>query len=72
MQWQPDSIRKCKIKGHGCLVLGGQGRQMYCYTNVKTQTVAPKTPSGGGFGYEVYSLNYLYSEYKFQNNNMDC
>nr|UHK04730.1 MAG: ORF1 [Torque teno midi virus] len=67
-QWQPDSIVKCKIKGQGLMILGAECRQMRCYTDVKTETVRPKTPSGGGFGYEVYTLNYLYSEYKYHYN----
>nr|UHK04699.1 MAG: ORF1 [Torque teno midi virus] len=67
-QWQPDSIVKCKIKGSGVMVLGGDGRQMYCYTDEKDTTVPPRTPMGGGFGVEVFSLKYLYEEYKFHNN----
>nr|UHM27368.1 MAG: ORF1 [Torque teno midi virus] len=67
-QWQPDSIKKCKIKGVGVLVLGANGRQLVCYTNVKQQLTPPKAPGGGGFGYEQYSLGYLYDQYKFKNN----
>nr|UHM27031.1 MAG: ORF1 [Torque teno midi virus] len=67
-QWQPDSIVKCKIKGLTVLVLGADGRQNRCYTDNKLETVLPKTPSGGGFGYEKYNLKYLYSEYKAHNN----
>lgn len=67
-QWQPDSIVKCKIKGIGVMVLGGDGRQMYCYTDEKDTTVPPRTPMGGGFGIEVFSLKYLYEEYVFHNN----
>ena len=68
MQWQPDSIRKCHIKGHGTLVLGCEGTQMYCYTTEKMNYVPPKVPYGGGFGYEKFTLNYLYEEYTFHNN----
>nr|UHM27374.1 MAG: ORF1 [Torque teno midi virus] len=67
-QWQPDSIVKCKIKGMGTLVLGANGRQLVCYTNVKQQLTPPKAPGGGGFGYEQYSLGFLYEQYKFKNN----
>nr|UHM26651.1 MAG: ORF1 [Torque teno midi virus] len=67
-QWQPDSIVKCKIKGTGTLVLGANGRQFVCYTNVKKQLTPPRAPCGGGFGYEQYSLEYLYREYQFRNN----
>nr|UHK05465.1 MAG: ORF1 [Torque teno midi virus] len=67
-QWQPDSIVRCKIIGNSALIIGGQGRQMNCFTNVKTKTVPPKTPYGGGFAYEVYSLKWLYSEHVFHQN----
>nr|UHK04149.1 MAG: ORF1 [Torque teno midi virus] len=68
MQWQPQSIRKCKIKGHGTLVLGAEGTQMFCYTTEKMKYVPPKVPYGGGFGVEKYTLDYLYEEYTFTNN----
>nr|UHM27369.1 MAG: ORF1 [Torque teno midi virus] len=67
-QWQPDSIVKCKIKGVGTLVLGAQGRQMVCYTNVEQQLTPPKAPCGGGFGCKQFSLGYLYREYVFRRN----
>nr|UHK04088.1 MAG: ORF1 [Torque teno midi virus] len=67
-QWQPETIRKCKIIGLTCNVLGGQGRQFACYTDNRFQWVPPTTPGGGGFGYEKYSLQYLYNEYKRGNN----
>lgn len=41
---------------------------MYCYTDVKLDTVRPRTPCGGGFGIEVFNLKYLYEEYKLHNN----
>nr|UHM27039.1 MAG: ORF1 [Torque teno midi virus] len=67
-QWQPDSIRKCKIKGIGLLVLGAEGTQMYCYTTNRNDYVPPKVPYGGGFGAEQYTLKYLYEEYTLHNN----
>nr|UHM26666.1 MAG: ORF1 [Torque teno midi virus] len=68
LQWQPDSIRKCKIKGVGVLVLGAEGKQFVCYTNVIQSTPPPKAPTGGGFGCMQFSLGYLYEQYKFRNN----
>nr|UHM26863.1 MAG: ORF1 [Torque teno midi virus] len=62
-QWQPDSITKCKIKGFGCLVAGAEGRQQFCYTNEKTDYPQPKAPGGGGFGAELFTLEYLYQEW---------
>nr|UHK04217.1 MAG: ORF1 [Torque teno midi virus] len=66
-QWQPESIVKCKAKGLGCLVLGAEGRQFYCWTNEAATYVQPKAPGGGGFGCEVITLEYLYKEYKAHN-----
>nr|UHM26706.1 MAG: ORF1 [Torque teno midi virus] len=71
-QWQPDSIRKCKIKGVDIIVMGAEGKQFVCYTSVKKATPPPKAPSGGGFGCMQYSLGYLYEEYKFRNNIWTC
>nr|UHK03672.1 MAG: ORF1 [Torque teno midi virus]UHM27235.1 MAG: ORF1 [Torque teno midi virus]UHM27249.1 MAG: ORF1 [Torque teno midi virus] len=67
-QWQPDSIRKCKIKGLGILVLGAEGTQIDCYTTEIDTYVPPKVPWGGGFGLQNITLNYLYEEYVFTNN----
>nr|UHM26111.1 MAG: ORF1 [Torque teno midi virus] len=67
-QWQPDSIRKCKIKGYGVLVLGAQGRQMLCYTNMIKYNWIPKAPGGGGFGCQLFSLGSLYTDYIFKKN----
>ncbi|UJO02046.1 ORF1 [Anelloviridae sp.] len=67
-QWQPDSISKCKIIGYSALVVGAEGKQMFCYTTNKNIAVPPKSPYGGGFGVEQYDLKYLYEEYQFHNN----
>nr|UHM27106.1 MAG: ORF1 [Torque teno midi virus] len=67
-QWQPDRIRKCKIKGMGTLVLGADGKQMLCYTNERTILTPSKTPCGGGFGVEKYTLQYLYEQWAARKN----
>nr|UHM25976.1 MAG: ORF1 [Torque teno midi virus] len=67
-QWQPDSIRKCKIKGYGILVLGAQGRQLMCYTNMIKHNTIPRGPGGGGFGCQQFSLGSLYTDYLFRKN----
>nr|UHM26660.1 MAG: ORF1 [Torque teno midi virus] len=67
-QWQPDSIRNCKIKGVGVLVLGAHGKQFVCYTDVEQIAPPPKAPGGGGFGCKQFSLGYLYEEFKLRNN----
>nr|UHK05091.1 MAG: ORF1 [Torque teno midi virus]UHK05095.1 MAG: ORF1 [Torque teno midi virus]UHK05103.1 MAG: ORF1 [Torque teno midi virus] len=68
MQWQPDSIRKCTIKGLGLLVLGAEGNQIDCYTTDRYRVIPPRVSSGGGFGVEKYTLSYLYEEYRFKQN----
>nr|UYM03165.1 MAG: ORF1 [Anelloviridae sp.] len=67
-QWQPDSIVKCKIKGIGCLVAGAEGRQFYCYTNELQNYPQPRAPGGGGFGAEMFSLEYLYRQWLARRN----
>nr|UHK06631.1 MAG: ORF1 [Torque teno midi virus] len=67
-QYQPDRVIKCHIKGYGVLVMGAHGKQMACYTNTWDLWTPPKTPAGGGFGCEQYSLGYLYEMYKFRKN----
>lgn len=67
-QWQPDSVKKCKIKGFSVLVLGANGRQSFCTTNQIDEYPIPKAPAGGGFGSETFSLQWLYREYLARNN----
>nr|UHK05109.1 MAG: ORF1 [Torque teno midi virus] len=67
-QWQPESVVKCKIKGTSSLVLGAEGKQFVCYTTDRSAWTPPKAPSGGGFGCELITLQYLYEEYRFRNN----
>nr|UHK06849.1 MAG: ORF1 [Torque teno midi virus] len=67
-QWQPDTIRKCKIKGFITHVLGAQGKQFACYSDTRFDWVPPRTPGGGGFGVEKYTLAFLYDEYLRGNN----
>nr|UHK06749.1 MAG: ORF1 [Torque teno midi virus] len=67
-QWQPQTIRKCKIKGIAVNVLGGEGRQFVCYTDSRFDWNLATTPGGGGFGVEKYTLGYLYLENKRGNN----
>nr|UHK05365.1 MAG: ORF1 [Torque teno midi virus] len=67
-QWQPESITKCKIVGYSTLVLGAEGRQYLCWTNEASEYVQPKAPGGGGFGCELITLEWLYTEYRAHNN----
>lgn len=67
-QWQPDRIVKCKIRGLGCIVAGAEGRQFQCYTDTVDEYPPPKTPGGGGFGVEVFTLKYLYQQWQARKN----
>nr|UHM27250.1 MAG: ORF1 [Torque teno midi virus] len=67
-QWQPESIRKCKIVGIEPQLIGAEGSQIDCFTVTKTDYVPPKLPWGGGFSVQNYNLKYLYSEYQYHNN----
>lgn len=67
-QWQPESITKCKIVGYSNLVLGAEGRQFFCWTEEAEQYIPPKAPGGGGFGFELITLQWLYSQYRAHNN----
>nr|UHK05770.1 MAG: ORF1 [Torque teno midi virus] len=67
-QWQPDSIVLCKIKGYEALLWGAEGTQYLCYTQHMYDFVRPKYPGGGGFAAQLYSLTYLYDQYKLRNN----
>nr|UHK03850.1 MAG: ORF1 [Torque teno midi virus] len=67
-QWQPETIKKCKVKGIGVHVLGAQGTQFRCYTDHKQDYTVSKGYGGGGFGVEKFTLQYLYQENKAGNN----
>nr|UHK06821.1 MAG: ORF1 [Torque teno midi virus] len=66
--WQPQTIKKCTIKGYTINCMGGHGRQYICYTDNKYRWTPRLAPGGGGIGVEKYSLQYLYSEYQRGNN----
>nr|UHM26047.1 MAG: ORF1 [Torque teno midi virus] len=66
--WQPDTIKKCKIKGFTVNTMGGQGRQFICYTDNRFRWTPRLAPGGGGFGVEKYTLQYLYDEHVRGNN----
>nr|UHK05166.1 MAG: ORF1 [Torque teno midi virus] len=68
LQWQPDSIRKCKIKGYETLILGANGKQYRDYTSAMNDWVPPTVPGGGGFSISRYTLEYLYEQYQLHNN----
>nr|UHK04279.1 MAG: ORF1 [Torque teno midi virus] len=66
LQWQPDSIRKCKIKAFNNLLQGANGMQHRNYTTDQNDWTYPRNPSGGGFSTTVFSLSYLYELYQYK------
>ena len=67
-QWQPRFITKCAIKGLHLYLLGAEGRQMQCYTDEQYSWTPSRSPGGGGFSLEQYTLQWLYSEFKENHN----
>nr|UHK05685.1 MAG: ORF1 [Torque teno midi virus] len=67
-QWQPDSIVLCKIKGYEALLWGAQGTQFQCSTYNMYDYTRTRYPGGGGFAVQLYSLEYLYDQWKLRNN----
>nr|UJI58608.1 ORF1 [Anelloviridae sp.] len=67
-QFQPYTIRKCRVKGLKCLFQGSADRLIYNYWQYPTSIVPEKTPGGGGWGLLVFSMASLYEDYeKIQN-----
>lgn len=67
-QFQPYTIRKCRVKGLKCLFQGSADRLIYNYWQYPTSIVPEKTPGGGGWGLLVFSLASLFEDYeKIQN-----
>nr|UHK06000.1 MAG: ORF1 [Torque teno midi virus] len=68
LQWQPDSIRKCKIITVDILLLGANGMQHRNYTTDMNEWTLPRTPGGGGFATTVFSLQFLFEQYLLRKN----
>lgn len=67
-QFQPYTVRKCRVKGIKCLFQGSADRLIYNYWQYPTSIVPQKTPGGGGWGLLVFSLASLFEDYeKIQN-----
>lgn len=61
-QSQPNSIKKCKIKGYLCLFEAGRGRFSNNYAMYKRSTVPDHEPGGGGWSIQQITLSTLYEE----------
>nr|UHK05758.1 MAG: ORF1 [Torque teno midi virus] len=67
-QWQPDSIVLCKIIGFQSLCWGAEGSQFQCATHTMYDYTRTKYPGGGGFAAQLFTLEYLYDQWKLKNN----
>nr|UGV37004.1 MAG: ORF1 [TTV-like mini virus] len=68
IQYQPEQIRKCRIKGYLELFDCGFGRQSDNYTLYKESIVPPHQPGGGGWGIQQLTLGNLYVQGKYAMN----
>ena len=67
-QWQPNTIRKCTIKGHLCLLACGRGRINHNYILTCESIVPTKEPGGGAWSILQFSLRVLWDEYTHYRN----
>nr|UGV36619.1 MAG: ORF1 [TTV-like mini virus] len=62
-QWNPETIRKCKIVGYKCLLQGSILRAQHNYVQYLYSYVPENFPGGGGWSIMVFSLGSLYEDY---------
>lgn len=67
-QFQPERIKKCKIKGYLELFEGSYGRTSNNYTLWKESYVPPHEPGGGGWTIQQLGLGNLYTQHQFKMN----
>nr|UGV34379.1 MAG: ORF1 [TTV-like mini virus]UGV34429.1 MAG: ORF1 [TTV-like mini virus]UGV34527.1 MAG: ORF1 [TTV-like mini virus]UGV36212.1 MAG: ORF1 [TTV-like mini virus]UGV36239.1 MAG: ORF1 [TTV-like mini virus] len=63
-QWQPQTIRKCHIKGLDCICLFNESRLAFNSLMYKESFVPPGFPGGGGFTVIKFTLDNLYTLHK--------
>nr|UGV35748.1 MAG: ORF1 [TTV-like mini virus] len=63
-QWQPSSIKKCRITGYLCLFQAGPGRYLNNYTLWKESFFPEHYPGGGGWSIQQLSLGNLFTQHK--------
>lgn len=63
-QWQPEHIRLCKIKGITPLIICGEGRQQFNFTQHRYELTPAKMAGGGSFAHLVWNLGFLYEEHE--------
>lgn len=63
-QWQPSSIKKCRISGYLCLFQAGPGRYGNNYALWKESFFPQHYPGGGGWSIQQLSLGNLFTQHK--------
>nr|UGV34633.1 MAG: ORF1 [TTV-like mini virus] len=67
-QWQPKSIRLCKIVGTKALFQGSGLRAQHNSVQYLYSTIPLNQPTGGGWTLMIFSLGSLYEDYDHLNN----
>nr|UGV38199.1 MAG: ORF1 [TTV-like mini virus] len=67
-QFQPTSIKKCKIIGNKCIIQGSHKRCHHNFIQYYNSKVPELHPGGGGWSQLIFTLDSLYEDYeKMQN-----
>nr|UGV36942.1 MAG: ORF1 [TTV-like mini virus] len=67
-QWQPKTIKKCKITGYKCLFWAGPDRDSNNYAQYQQSYTNPHQSGGGGWSMLVFSLSALWEEHMLDRN----
>nr|UGV35543.1 MAG: ORF1 [TTV-like mini virus] len=67
-EWQPHSIKKCKITGMICLLQANVNRLGNNFTLYENSIVPPHLPGGGGFSIMKFSLKTLFEQHQYDRN----
>nr|UHK03667.1 MAG: ORF1 [Torque teno midi virus] len=67
-QWNPPYTKNCKIKGQLPVIICGQGRQQYNFTQHRDEVVPAKMSGGGSFAVLVFNLGFLWDEHEHWRN----
>lgn len=67
-QFQPYTVKKCKIIGEKCLFQGSPDRASNNYFQYVYSFIPEKQPGGGGWGLCVFSLDSLWEDYQHLEN----
>nr|UGV37183.1 MAG: ORF1 [TTV-like mini virus] len=67
-QFQPEKVRKCRIKGYLELFEGSYGRTSNNFTLWKESYVPPHEPGGGGWTIQQLGLGNLFTQHEYKMN----